>query len=211
MSLVLPSNAGSSAAPAGANDAAAVHVNKRELARMIGVSLPTLSALIDRYGDDFPISRRGTNGVEWQFDGQAVIDFLRAREAEQAASRTARDELLAQLRLPLAEPDPPAGASATVITVKDQLEAARLREVLRKEAEAAGRLVDAAEVESRFTAVFTALNREVHALVRRLAAQQQWPDAVLRQVQADVEEMQERVVKDLDNEVETDVRQRALV
>lgn len=212
MSLLLPSPPLPDPSAHGGDGARpSVVINKRQLAKLIGVSLPTVSALIERYSDQgFPVARRGTNGVEWQFDGAAVVEFLRDRQAEEAATRSARDELLAQLVLPL-EP-PPAGATATVISVKDQLDALKLREALRKEAETAGRLVDAAEVEARFGAVFSAMNREFHAFIRRLGTAHQWPDEVLRKIDTDLNEMQHRLVREAAGEDQAeDDRQLAIL
>ena len=58
-------------------------VNKREMARLIECSVPTLDALIAKHAD-FPVHRRGSNGVAWEFDPDAVVPFLSAvREAEE--------------------------------------------------------------------------------------------------------------------------------
>jgi len=174
-----------------------VLINKRELGKLLGVSLPTVSALIDRY-PDLPISRRGTNGVEWQIDGNAVVAFLRDKREEEARTRSVRDELLAQLTLPLDLDDAPA-PGGTVISVKDQLDAAKLRDVLRKEREAAGKLVDAATVETEFASILANLNRELHGFLRRIGRDMGWPDEVTARYEADLSALQNRLVDDADD------------
>ena len=80
-------------------------VTKKELARLLRISRQTLDLWIERYGDEFPVLERGTNGREWQFDADLVIEFLRAKQAENAARQANRDALLDQLTLPIATPD----------------------------------------------------------------------------------------------------------
>src|SRR5690242_3110714 len=81
-------------------------VNKRELARrVLDCSLPTLNELIERY-PDFPVERRGSNGVEWLFDADRVVDFLRAKREAEARASEERNALFAQFRLPIDEVAP---------------------------------------------------------------------------------------------------------
>lgn len=168
-----------------------VLVSKRELCRVLRISRPTLDAWIDRYGDAFPIAERGANGREYQFDAEAVIDFLRAEQERQAAARAQRDEALAQLMLPLpAGPAPAADAPS----LDDRLKAARLNALLLDEEERAGRLVSATEVEDRLTSVFAVLARELAAFLRQLAREQNWPDAVLLAAERRLAEVQHTAV-----------------
>lgn len=180
LSLVLPSSE-------------PVIVNKAELAKRLGVSLPTIAALIDRY-TDFPIVQKGTNGTPWRFDLAAVIAYVQAKRESEQASRAARDEQLAQLVLPieLAPAEKPAGLS-----IKDQLDAARLRETLRKEAIANGDLVPAAEMQDAVTTLLATLNRGLHQFLGQLAREQSWPDPVLAAARARLAELQETLVTDL--------------
>ena len=166
-------------------------VNKRELARHLGVSLPTIGALIDRY-PDFPIVERGTNGVEWQFDLAAVATFVKATRDAEAASKAARDEQLAQLILPLdLQPQPP---EQPALSFKDQLAAADLRAKLRKEAIEAGDLVRAAEIEDAYTTLMAAWRSRLREFVRQIGREQAWPDEVVRQYEARLADLQENLV-----------------
>ncbi len=78
--------------------------NKTQLAHRLGISKSTLSSWILRYGADFPVQERGTNGRDYVFDFEEVFDFLRAKREEESKRKRARDEQLAQLRLPFAVP-----------------------------------------------------------------------------------------------------------
>ena len=155
-------------------------VNKQRLANWLGVSLPTLSKWLLKYGPDFPVLRSGSNGRDYAFDPAAVAAFLRAKQDEQAAeklaTRAAVDEQLAQLRLPFDLPgvEPPPKATST----KDELLAWELRKRQRQEAEAAGQLVPAAAMRTAIQALLGRLSRDAHAFVRQVGREQAWPASV---------------------------------
>jgi phage terminase Nu1 subunit (DNA packaging protein) len=153
-----------------------VVVNKVRLAHWLGVSLPTLSKWLLKYGPDFPVLERGTNGKDYQFDPAVVAEFLRLKQEEQTASKAAADEQLAQLRLPFDLPgaEPPPKATST----KDELLAWELRKRQRQEAEAAGQLVPVAAMKSEVMALLGDISRETHAFIRQIGREQGWPSAV---------------------------------
>ena len=100
-------------------------VNQDEMARILGVSLPTMRSYITRH-EDFPFIERGKNGKAWQFHAPTVIAFLEAkrREAAEAAAAgaAARDAELAQFRLPMDDaPDAPTAG----LSPQDRLAATR--------------------------------------------------------------------------------------
>ncbi|MBY0335454.1 MAG: terminase small subunit [Acetobacteraceae bacterium] len=99
-------------------------VNQRELAQVLGVSLPTLRDMVRRHAG-FPVESRGDRGVEWKFDPDRVKAFLAAMKAEEAAAEAARHEKLAQMALPL-------GSTATPGAVSAQQLAQALAEVERQ-------------------------------------------------------------------------------
>lgn len=173
-----------------------VIVNKARLAHWLGISLPTLSAWMLRYGADFPVVERGSNGRDYRFDAQEVSDFLRARKAEMAAEqdqrRAERDEQLAQLRLPIdlpgVEPPPPANSA------KDAIEGWKLRRIEREEAERAGALLPAEDTKRAMRAAFARLSREMHALIRQIAREEGWPDPKLREMEKRLADRQRAAV-----------------
>lgn len=170
-------------------------VNKAELAHWLRVSLPTLGRWMLRYGADFPVIERGTNGRDYAFDPQAVATFLEAKRQEQEQSRGERDEQLAQLRLaldlPTAEPPP------KTATTKDEIEAWRLRRLKREEAERAAQLVPADGVADALRAALGRLSRDMHAFVRQIGREQNWPDAYTRAVETRLAEQQRASVASL--------------
>ena len=170
-------------------------VNKAQLAHWLGVSLPTLGRWMLRYGADFPVIERGTNGRDYAFDPQAVALFLQARRDEQAQATGERDEQLAQLRLaldlPTAEPPPKAA------TTKDEIEAWKLRRLMREEAERAQQLVPADGVADALRAALARLSRDMHAFVRQIGREQNWPDAYVRAVESRLADQQRASVASL--------------
>ncbi|MBW4089910.1 MAG: terminase small subunit [Proteobacteria bacterium] len=156
-------------------------VNKAELAHILRVSLPTLTRWILKYGPDFPVLERGTNGRDYAFDASAVSAFLRAQQEAQAASREEKDEQLAQLRLSIDIPGVEAPPKAT--SPKEELDAWRLRRIQREEAVAAGALVPAASVRDAFRTVFARLSRDGQAFIRQVGREQRWPDPYIREME----------------------------
>lgn len=174
--------------------------NKLELARVLGCSLPTLSAWMMRYRPDFPILSTGNQGRSYVFEFQAVIDFLRLKREEQAnaaASATAdRDEQLAQLRLPFDVPglDLPTQAGPNIA---DQIKAMQLRKLQREEAEKAGALVPAETVGAAIAGVLARLSRDTRAFLQQIAREQDWPSSYVQSVLARFADTQRTAVREL--------------
>jgi hypothetical protein len=172
---------------------AALLVNMRELALRLGVSRQTLPTWLDRW-PDFPVEELGTNGREYRFDLTAVLQFLRLKKDEEAASTAARDQALAQLVLPFAPTEddaPPPGLS-----LKDQLDAIKLRKATREESEAAGRLVEASEISDKLGTCFQQLHRAMHTAIRQAAHDHNLPDAVRRSLDTNLADAQRAFVRD---------------
>jgi hypothetical protein len=175
-----------------------VQCNKAELAHALDVSLPTLSRWMLRYGPDFPVVQRGSNGRDYVFDFETVSRFLATKRAEEQAKRSEKDEQLAQLKLAFdvpGMPDAPQGAKAS--SAKDELDVWRLRKLQREEAEAAARLLP---LEPTCDAVSTAwrnLSRCPYALFRQVAREQSWPESYLRDVERRLGDMQRAAVRDI--------------
>lgn len=170
-------------------------VNKRELARLLRTSVVTIGNWIERYGDEFPIRERGTNGREYAFDTAAVVAFLRRRQEEERRRQENRDEQLAQIVLPLNLPQEPQQQKSGV-SVKEQLEALRLSAERRKEAVALGQLVKADEVTDALSRAFAALNRQLHAAVRSVGREFNLPEHVIRALDARFAETQRNFVRE---------------
>jgi phage terminase Nu1 subunit (DNA packaging protein) len=176
-------------------------VNKAELAHRLGVSLPTLSRWLTKYDRDFPVVERGTNGASYKFDAAAVFAFLRARQEEQLQATAERDEQLSQLKLPF---EIPGAEAAPKSSAKDEIEAWKLRRIQREEAERAGQLVPVAQVSDALQTTFARLSRDMHAFVRQIGREQQWPDGYMRAVEARLAQQQRASVAEIQALLATD-------
>nr|WP_254511281.1 DNA packaging protein [Komagataeibacter oboediens] len=177
-------------------------VNKRELANRLRISLPTLTSWLDRW-TDFPVVERGRNGVSWTFYLDEVLAFLTARREEEAAKEADRDAELMKLQLTL-WPEPVAQPVSPRIPVKEQLDLARLQDLQMKQAERAGKLVNAEEVQDLFTSVFGRLGRDINVFIRQLGREQSWPDVMIRQAESKLADMQRTAVQKLLKDMKAD-------
>lgn len=157
---------------------AAVLVNKRELARILGVSLPTMTAVLERY-PDFPVASRGSNGVPWQFDPELAKAFVLAKRDEERAADAAKSELLAQIALPLDEPQRP-GAEGPSLSSVERLQQARALLAEDKLARERGFLVLTTDMRQRLAPLWAELNAALQALPAELGAAYNLPLPVVR-------------------------------
>jgi phage terminase Nu1 subunit (DNA packaging protein) len=178
--------------PSGAPPASAALANKRELAALLGTTLPTLTAWIDRYGDAFPVEERGTNGRDWKFDPEQVITFLTARRDAEERAEADRAAFLEQFRLPGLDPAD-AGTGAT--KASELLAIARLQALQRKEALENGLLVPTSDVRMALTAALGKLNRAMNAAILQAARKHGLADATLRDIQASFHDAQREFVR----------------
>lgn len=165
----------------------------RELAIRLGTTRQTVTAWLDKW-PDFPVHERGTNGREYKFDLAGVVTFLRARKEEEAANAAARDQALAQLTLPLDDEKP---APAPGLSIRDQLDAQKLRKLQREDAIAEGRLVEVMPLIDHLGTAFQALHRSLHTAVRNAAREHNLPDAVARAIDGHIAETQRAFVRAL--------------
>lgn len=167
-------------------------VNKRELAALLSVSLPTIAAWIERY-PEFPVLDRGTNGKEWAFDPIAVSDFIAAIQAAEAAAEAERKARIQQLGLPFTDPGDGASADGQAYTL-DDIKRIQAMDKLRQER---GFLVDVSETRQALTAAVARWNRAQRAVVNQLARDFALPDAVARAMTDRFAEAQRQFVRDL--------------
>ena len=186
MSLAL-----SSEAPPGVA-APRLSLNKRELARVLNVSLPTITAWLDRYSD-FPVFQAGTNGREYQFDPFAVRAFLDEREAEERRLADEREAQIAQLGLPLEEQTD--GADA--LKPRDRLDHIRAIQAEDKLRVERGFLVSVPAQRQAMTSALARWNRALHAAMRQCGRDFNLPDAVVRALTDSLGETQRQFVREL--------------
>jgi phage terminase Nu1 subunit (DNA packaging protein) len=182
------------AARHGLGYAAAMFVNKVELSKILQCSLPTLDRLLERHAADFPIVARGSNGVEWKFDAEAVLAFLQAREAAAAAAGRARDDLMRQYTLPGTD-----DADSGTLSPANLLKLAQLRRLEREEQKEAGFLLQTTEVRPLLTNALAKFNRDLGTAIRQGMREHNVPDTTIRSVEARIAEAQRRIVAELQN------------
>lgn len=153
-------------------------VNKRELARILGVSLPTMTAILDRY-PDFPAANKGSNGVPWQFDPELAKAFVLAKREEERAANAAKSELLAQIALPLDEPTETVAEGPSLSPV-ERLQQARALLAEDKLARERGFLIPTTEMRQRLAPVWAELGNALQALPAELGAHYNLPLPVVR-------------------------------
>jgi len=191
--LLLLSSEEQQSGPAASAD---VTLNKRDMALRLRISLPTLTAWIDRW-PDFPIAQRGTNGASYRFVPEEVFQFLAERREEELRERSGRDEQLMALQLTFDAllPAQPVEQRRTIST-KEEIELWKLRDLKRREAERCGTLVIAAEVQDMFASALARLQRDQAVFIRKLGRQEGWPESQMRAVEAQFAEVQRAAVRD---------------
>ncbi len=174
-------------------------VNKDELAGIIKCSLPTLSALLKRWGDDFPCVQRGTNGRAYEFDPDAVVAFLTAKDEESRRAGAERDELMQQYTLPHTVADAPPGMKAS-----DILALTRADKLRRDQAKEAGFLVPTTQVRQALNATFTRLRQQMSSAIRQACRESNIPEATIRTIEAKFAEAQRQFVRDTQRDLNAD-------
>jgi len=167
-----------------------MRVHKGEMARILGTTRKTFDIWVVKY-PGLPVIERGGQGAEWVFESEEVIEFFRTLKEEQAAQRTERDELLAQLILPL-----PAERRAG-LSVTEQLQVERLNAARMANAERARELVPAAEVREAAEMAFTILGRVVDDEIRLMCAQHGIPAPVGEVIKRRFDEARRRAVAEI--------------
>lgn len=181
-----------SAAPA--EQAERLTVNKRELAaRILKCSLPTLDRLLEDYRD-FPVIARGSNGVEWEFDPEAVQEFLRQQRAAEERAEEQRKDLFKQFSLPI---DDIAADDAVNLTPAQRNQLARARLVEQKLARESGFLISTAELRPKLMVAFERLAKQLDALPDQIAREFGLPEEVTRRMRASMNDSRRALVQDV--------------
>jgi len=166
-------------------------INRDQMARQLGCSLPTLDAMIKRWAD-FPVVERGDRGRPWKFDAEAVILFLQEKREEEERNQLEKNELLAQLTLPVDAPAPNYGN----VDVKDLINAAKLRKLEREEAIEKRFLVRTHEVRDALEKALRRYGQAQDSAVDRVARAHNLPHAVKRALAAEFAEARTAFVRD---------------
>ena len=169
-----------------------MQVNKRELAPLLGVTIPTLDRWLTLWAD-FPVVTRGGPGAQWSFEAEAACDFVaRKREADQRAAAE-RANRLAQMALPLFDRESPVPLGGAT-TAAEALTLARLRRIQREEAVANGRLVDAQRATDLLADTFGRLGRGLRSALRQILEAHRLPAGLVREIETAFAEHQRQAV-----------------
>lgn len=177
------------------SEAQSVLVNKKELAKRLGCSLPTLDRIIERY-PDFPIAQPGSNGRQYLFDAAVVVAYIREQQEREKAEAARRDTLLDQLVLPLAatdEPDAPDGR----LSPTQRLQLARAHREERRLASDAGLLTPTPRVQAALAETLGGLARFLDGLPQTLGRRYNLPEVVVTAMKRDLDEQRRQLVTDL--------------
>lgn len=167
----------SSAAAAPPPAAGPVLRNLYEMARLLGVSAPTLKTWCETR--NCPVARRGDRGVGWEFDAPAVIAWHKAEqnaEQEELERRAAENrqltlEVLGRDALSVDGTAPQGGLSSVA---KSQAIDAELKAL--KLSREKGELVRADEMRERMVDAFARIREVVRTLPADLARRFAWGD-----------------------------------
>ncbi len=163
--------------------------NKKELAKALDCSLPTLDRLIDRF-DDFPIEQKGGNGVDYVFIVEDVKAYLEKIHAAELAAAEDRLELFADLKI-----DRPGQATEGGITPAQRLSLVRAERETRKMKLEAGFLMDVATFKQEFAPVLGGLGQFLNGIPRRMGRRFNLPDEVILAMEDEMADELYRVVE----------------
>jgi len=181
-----------------------VLVNKRELAkRILKCSLPTLTDLIDRY-EDFPIEQRGANGIEYMFDAELVVEFLRGKREEEtrltAEAAAERAEYFKQFSLPI---DDIAPEEARGLTPTQRQALAKARLIERKLALESSLLVSMAELRQDLTIPMQMLGKFLDTLPTQVGADLNLPEEAQRAMRSRIDEARRAFVREVERRMQS--------
>lgn len=154
---------------------------------------------MDRW-NDFPIEERGANGSQYKFNPSDVLQFISNKRDEERKKTEERDEGLASLQLAfddLFSDERDTEPADSHSTIKRNIDAWKLRELKRKEAERCGKLVIAEELSDKLMDVFTRLSAETHNFWKRACLRNGIPEPITQRMLDDFATVQRTVVSEL--------------
>jgi hypothetical protein len=149
--------------------------NADEMAGVAGMTWRNMKPMVEADAN-WPVLRRGSEGVAWQFEGRAVLDHMIAALEVAQRERDARAARVAKMTGITVE-QAQSGLSVSDLAKIDQLQtSAQRRKIEQRE------WVRRDEAESVITGVFTTIQSETLATVSRLDAAGRWPANVRAEV-----------------------------
>lgn len=167
------------------SDAPSIYANKDELARALDWAKPTLDAFLKDH-PDAPVVTRGSNGVPWEFDVAAFMDFVARISASEEEALSAKRAELDKWRLPL-------GIEQKADSAKDVVSLLKANKLARE----AGLLVPVSEMRQKALSVLAAFARFLDYLPAQLGRKHQLPDAVVRSLEQSIADQRELLIKEI--------------
>jgi phage terminase Nu1 subunit (DNA packaging protein) len=135
---------------------------------------------------EFPVESKGTNGVEWQFDVESVVEFMREKDEAERKELEKRAEAMKAWMLPIAEP---ATAAPGAISAAQQLQLARAAREQHKLAQESGLLIPASTVRLAARAAFSKLGPGLAQIADQVGRQHRLPDEIVQSTRAQIEDL----------------------
>jgi len=139
--------------------------NKRELSKILRVSVKTLGAMIDRYGGEFPIAKLGSYGVDYEFRIHDVVLFLSRKAAEVRQATCLQAKMVEELA---SSPDFFGASDLPGLSGHQQLALARARREQREVERFESRLVQQDDLIETMEIVLDVLIGQIDGLLNDL-------------------------------------------
>lgn len=174
-------------------------VNADELAKIVGMTWRQLKTYVEP-DPDFPCLMRGSEGVAYQFDPKAALDYLIKRFERELEARKQRNKRIAQMA-GFPEEMADTGLSLEDLRLLDQLQVNAQRRKIEQ-----GLYVTAAEHEAAVTDLLTTMREETLSAVGRLDPSGKWPAVIRNQVREELRSILVRVHDKLGEHFNPDVQ-----
>jgi phage terminase Nu1 subunit (DNA packaging protein) len=168
----------------------AAFVNKDEMARLLGISKPTLTDLIAKY-PDFPVAERGDKGRPYAFDAAAVLAWKQRHVEAAQAVAAEKTEFLAQFEFPVEDEAPVAPSAA------QRVQLAKALQIERKLAMESGHLVPSATIRQAIQIALTVLGKRLDNLPGILGREFNLPEPVQRAMARQLDDARQVMARDI--------------
>jgi hypothetical protein len=142
-----------------------VIVNKAELARVFGVSEPTVGRWIL---DGVPVEKAGSNGVGYEFDTDQVKAWLAERDEREKAEAEQREKKIRDLQAEMFGEAPLAPEGVSQADIRQYLDNLRLSDLVRAKR---GELLERDDVLNDYQAAFNVVRQHALGWAATLARQ----------------------------------------
>lgn len=171
-------------------------VNMDEMARRLGVSLPTFRNLM-KDNADFPVEAGGSRGIPYEFDVGAVLDWKKRKVEDAQRLAADKHEFLSQFEFPIEDDAIQQGAVSPAARLK-------IAQAIKAERElemTAGHLVHTAGVRQGLMTALTVLGKEMDNIPALLGREFNLPHDLQRALRKRLDEIRTRAVRSVQTAV----------